>query len=121
MTAAGQWEKYAEQAAEPLDPAAFDQTDPQHDHWAMDFRRGIAKDRALRMLATVGPLIAEDTRERMVAAAGAALERDGKQATQQPCEDTDCPIPLLHTHPWLNGAAWYLPMPAPADPPAATL
>lgn len=70
------FEKYVEQAAVPLDPDAFDKRDPQHDHWALDIRRGIARDRVRRILAAVGPLIAEDARERIVAAAGVALERE---------------------------------------------
>jgi hypothetical protein len=72
------FEQYVEQAAIPLDPDAFDERDPKHYHWAMDFRRGIARDRVRKVLAAVGPLIAEDARERMVAAAGKALEREGK-------------------------------------------
>lgn len=73
-----QWDRFVEQAARLLDPDAFDKLDPHHDHWALDFRRGVARERVRKILAAVGPLIAEDARERMVAAAGKALEREGK-------------------------------------------
>lgn len=72
----GQWEQYVAAAAVPLDPDAFDVTDPQHDHWAMDLRREVAQERARKVLAIAGPLIAEDTRTRMVEAAGKIVERE---------------------------------------------
>lgn len=58
---AGQWEQYAAEVAERLagDPS----------------RVGEWKTRALAVLAVAGPRIAEDTRDRLVAAAGVAVER----------------------------------------------
>jgi hypothetical protein len=69
----GQWEKYVEQAAR----VAYESGGPV---WSWD--RLSAGERAPRLarmraaLSAVGPSIAEDTRERMVAAAGRAVERD---------------------------------------------
>lgn len=71
-----QWEKYVEAAAVSLDPAAFDKTIENHDGYVREFRRDRATELARGVLAAVGPLIAEDTRERMVAAAGRAVERE---------------------------------------------
>jgi hypothetical protein len=64
------WEKYVEQAAETVDPAAFRSE-------ARPWRRRKVIGQMRAALAAVGPLIAEDTRDRMVTAAGKALERDG--------------------------------------------
>lgn len=73
----GDWEKYVEEPARLLDPGAFDEHDPHHPHWAMEQRRDIARRRARLVLEQAGPRIAEDTRERMVAAATRVLEREG--------------------------------------------
>jgi len=93
---AEQWEKYVEPAARLLDPDAFDQLDPHHAHWALESRRQAARNRVRRVLGHAAPLIAQDTRERMVAAAARAVERactsprtnhgDGRG-----CEDGGCP------------------------------
>lgn len=74
------WEKYVEQAAVSLDPAAFDRTIENHGGYIRQFRRDRATELARGVLAAVGPLIAEDARERMVAAAARVLKREG-------CED----------------------------------
>lgn len=71
----GQWEKYVEQAAKAIDPPAFDETAPNHAGHVRQFRRDRATSKARAMLAAVGPLIEQDTRERMVAAAARAVER----------------------------------------------
>lgn len=71
------WQRYVEQAAPLLDPGAFDRLDPHHAHWAMQQRREVSEDRARRILAQVGPQIAADTTERVVAAAKRAVEQEG--------------------------------------------
>lgn len=71
-----QWEKYVEESAHLLDPGAFDQLDPHHAHWAMGQRRDIAQRRARLVLEQAGPHIQADTRERVVAAAARAVERE---------------------------------------------
>ena len=71
-----QWEKYVEPAAVSIDPAAFDKSMPNHDGMVRQFRRDRATELAQGVLAVVGPLIAEDTRERLVAAAARAVERE---------------------------------------------
>lgn len=72
----GPFEKYVEPAAAAVDPDVFDEADPHRGSLAYEFRREIACNRARRTLAAVGPLIAEDARERMVAAAARAVERE---------------------------------------------
>lgn len=72
----GQWEPYVEPAAAAIDPDVFDEADPHRGSLAYEFRREVACDTARRVLAVVGPLIAEDTRERVVAAAGRAVQRE---------------------------------------------
>jgi len=72
----GQWEHLVAQAAEAIKTTPWKRTDfvdedGNHDYMASEDYEAEAR----AVLATVGPLIAEDTRERMVAAAGAALER----------------------------------------------
>lgn len=65
---AGQWEPFVGAAEEAL-------LDSNHNGIQCYDPMSITET-ARAVLATVAPLIAEDTRERMVAAAGAALERD---------------------------------------------
>jgi hypothetical protein len=74
------WEKYVEQAAVSLDPAAFDRSIENHDGYIRQFRRARATELARGVLAVVGPLIVEDTRERLVAAAARAVEREAPPA-----------------------------------------
>ena len=69
----GQWEKYVDDATrafcvERWGEGLTDQADPDDIEF---YRQGVAA-----AVAAVGPLIAEDTRERMVAAAGRAVERE---------------------------------------------
>lgn len=75
------FEKYVGQAAEALARSTAHVAPTTHPWEGMSKS---AKDRneihAAAVLEAVGPLIAEDTRERMVAAAGRAVEREG-------CED----------------------------------
>lgn len=78
----GQWEPYVEPAAAAIDPDVFDEADPHRGSLAYEFRREVACDTARRVLAAVGPLIAEDTRERMVAAAGRAVGRDSLERSK---------------------------------------
>jgi len=73
MTERGPWEKYVEQAAEAMNAAGMVDED--------DVLFVPVENAARALLAAVGPLIAEDTRERMVAAAGRALE---KEASHKP-------------------------------------
>lgn len=66
----GQWEKYVQAAADEITYHPGNRTGtPQSRH-------AVSVMLARAVLAVVGPLIAEDTRDRMVAAAGAALERE---------------------------------------------
>lgn len=89
----GPFEKFVEQAAEVLSPhiQVWRDRDGQeravcaHDDWVSDTEGYELSDAWAEHLATialqvVAPLIQEDTRERMVAAAGAALEREGGAA-----------------------------------------
>lgn len=70
------WEQYVEVTAAALDPEPFDETGPHSGSHVYEFRREIACNRARRVLDAIGPLIAEDTRVRMVEAAGRAVERE---------------------------------------------
>lgn len=65
------YEKFVERATAVLARVIHDRQDRMIDGHIEDDAAALAE----AVLATVGPLIAEDTRERMVAAAGAALER----------------------------------------------
>jgi len=71
----GEWEKYVEPAADAITYHPGNRTGTP------DSRHPVSQILARAVLAAVGPLIAEDTRERMVAAAGRALEKD---ASHQP-------------------------------------
>lgn len=87
---AGQWEPFVERAARAGHDAFF--TTEQHDDSGNLIpvpREMVWSTVARAVLATVGPLIAEDTRERMVAAAAAAIERE------QPADAQDRTIRLL--------------------------
>lgn len=66
----GQWEKYVQAAADEITYHPGNRTGTP------ESRHPVSVMLARAVLATVGPLIAEETRERMVAAAGAALERE---------------------------------------------
>lgn len=76
----GQWEKYVEQGTDALRVAGF--VDPDDD--TVPTYRGndpipvwVPAEYATRaFLDALGPLIAEDTRVRLVAAAGRSLKRD---------------------------------------------
>lgn len=63
----GQWEKYVEQAVDAVAARYPIRSVP----------RELVADDIRVALAAVGPLIAEDTRERIVAAAGRIVEREG--------------------------------------------
>jgi hypothetical protein len=90
----GPFDKYVEKAAEAgwncklptywLDEAK--QTWTAVPEWkdADENDKQYARETTLAALAAVGPLIQEDARERMVAAAGAALEREGGGCAQAP-------------------------------------
>lgn len=67
---AGQWEQYVEPAADAINEFCY----PLRDEGSVadDGDKAIAR----AMLAAVGPRIAEDTRTRLVTAAGAAVERE---------------------------------------------
>lgn len=73
----GPWDKYVEPAAEALGKATAWIAPTTHPWEGMSEQ---AKDRnrmhVEAVLDVIGPLIAEDTRDRMVAAAAAALERE---------------------------------------------
>lgn len=95
----GEWEKYVPDAAASIDPAAFDRTIENHDGYVRQYRRDKATELARGVLVAVGPLIVEDTRVRLVAAAARAVERD-QPACAYPhlvhgdgrgCETDDCP------------------------------
>jgi hypothetical protein len=89
----GPFEKYVEKAAE----AAWNSNLPTYwqdeagcwepmPTWSQagDTDRLPTRELMRAALAAVGPLIQEDTRERMVAAAGRALEREGVGCAQGP-------------------------------------
>ena len=97
----GHWEKYVERGTDALRAAGFvDSDDDTVPTWPDDnpipvWVRAEYATRAL--LAVVGPLIAEDTRERMVAAAARAVERKhcasprSNHGDGRGCEDDHCP------------------------------
>lgn len=64
------YEKYVQAAADAITYHPGNRTGTP------ESRHAVSVMLARAVLAVVGPLIAEDTRERMVAAAGAALERE---------------------------------------------
>jgi hypothetical protein len=74
----GPFDKYVEKAASVI-------ADYEVSHGAIAFRVGDDDGQQIadRVLAAVGPLIQEDTRERMVAAAGRALEREDAEMSKQ--------------------------------------
>lgn len=78
-----QWEKYVEPAALAMNGGQ----DHAVERWGDEVRT---------VLAVVGPLIAEDTRERIVAAAARAVERTctstrTNRGDGRGCEDDHCP------------------------------
>jgi hypothetical protein len=74
------WEKYVEQAADEIQRVVCGTVAR-----TLTGEREYCVDAARAVLAAVGPLIEEDTRERMVTAAAASLERDsGADVRDQP-------------------------------------
>lgn len=75
----GQFEQYVEKAAEALQVCTCPAGRNQHGHWRLVGPTcpacGDAEAKVRAVLVAVGPLIEEDTRLRMVAAAGRALAR----------------------------------------------
>jgi hypothetical protein len=70
----GQWEQYVEQALLALWQERFGPSIPVRE-FGPEMQECV-RDEVRAVLATVGPLIAEDTRVRMVEAAGRAVERE---------------------------------------------
>lgn len=86
----GQWERYVEQAAEAMwesfRPGAWPRGDGALEPipaWAdcAEGERESCRDEVRAALAVVGPLIAEDTRVRMVEAAAEIVKREGSAET----------------------------------------
>lgn len=78
----GQWEKYVQAAADEITYHPGNRTGTP------ESRHAVSVMLARAVLAVVGPLIAEDTRDRMVAAAKAAVGREVGvewKATVAPC------------------------------------